>query len=295
MDEIGWIFRDYVFGAIYLLLCILASVNLGLSLRQLRTSYEARIWNTQTVFLFLICIQTFVRSWYFVLKGVARSVSSISDVLLTVMGSIPAILYFSTFSILVYYWANMYHLVSGGRRRIARYFFLANLLCYSTSIVCLTLYWCFTDDDQALIGSIYGYTIATYALILALVYLLYGWRLYGILSTVAERSGVDKGFVLWNVGVVTAVCMTCFTFRAIFIYIFNDTISERYWFSIVYFFIAEIVPIMLMLTIYSKVPNSNRNDQSLTTPILGIRRPVGIARRPSYVGIGPAVSYGTYS
>lgn len=97
-------------------------------------------------------------------------------------------------------------------------------------------------------------------------FLVYGGRLFIMLKRFPiESAGRQKK--LYEVGVITAICCTCFLVRCIVAAAsaFNDNVDvdviDHPLGNLLYYMVAEIVPSALVLFVLRKLPSRRVSDQ----------------------------------
>ncbi|KAJ0568802.1 hypothetical protein HanHA300_Chr05g0158941 [Helianthus annuus] len=124
---------------------------------------------------------------------------------------VPGLLFFSTYTLLVLFWAEIYHQAKNlptGKLRIIYVSVNAGVYLIQG---CLWLYlWL---DDSSLVQFLGKIFVAVISLMAAVGFLLYGGRLFIMLRRFPiESKGRQKK--LHEVGSVTGICFTCFVVRS---------------------------------------------------------------------------------
>lgn len=212
-------------------------------------------WTTQKVFHLMNFIVNGVRAIVF---GFHKQVFLLHPrVLILVLLDLPGLLFFSTYTLLVLFWAEIYHQARSLPTDKLRIVYISvNAGMYFIQI-CLWIYlW--IDDSSAVefIGKIF---IAAVSFVAALGFLIYGGRLFFMLRRFPiESKGRRKK--LHEVGSVTAICFTCFLIRC-----FVDVLSafdedaslevvDHPVLNVIYYMLVEILPSALVLYILRKLP-----------------------------------------
>ncbi|OVA10555.1 protein of unknown function DUF1084 [Macleaya cordata] len=180
-----------------------------------------------------------------------------------VLLDLPGLLFFSTYTLLVLFWAEIYHQAS--KKFAARSLPTDKLRIVYISVncgvyliqVCLWVYLWINDNNVAeSVGKIF---IAVVSFIAALGFLVYGGRLFFMLRRFPiESKGRRKK--LHEVGSVTAVCFTCFLIRCFVVGLsaFDKDASldvlDHPVLNLIYYLLAEILPSALVLFILRKLP-----------------------------------------
>ncbi|XP_076941916.1 tobamovirus multiplication protein 1-like [Bidens hawaiensis] len=212
-------------------------------------------WTTQKVFHLMNFIVNGVRAVVF---GFHLQVFNLHPkVCIWMLLEIPGLLFFSTYTLLVLFWAEIYHqaknLPTGNLRII---YVSVNAGVYLIQ-GCLWLYlWL---DDSSLVQLIGKIFVAVISLMAAVGFLLYGGRLFIMLRRFPiESKGRQKK--LHEVGSVTGICFTCFLVRG-----FVDVVSafdsqasldvlDHPVLNFIFYMLVEILPSALVLYILRKLP-----------------------------------------
>jgi hypothetical protein len=180
-----------------------------------------------------------------------------------VLLDLPGLLFFSTYTLLVLFWAEIYHQARSLSTTALRPMFVAfNGVVYAVQIAL----WIFsgvtsTHSDPSGISRVLSCCfMAVVSLIAAAGFLVYGGRLFLMLRRFPiESRGRRKK--LREVGFVTAICATCFTLRAVIVaWAAIDQkdadldVMDHPLLNIVYFTACELVPSALVLYILRKLP-----------------------------------------
>ncbi|XP_051133935.1 tobamovirus multiplication protein 1 [Andrographis paniculata] len=212
-------------------------------------------WTTQKVFHLMNFIVNGVRAIVF---GLHRHVFLLHPKALSlVLLDLPGLLFFSTYTLLVLFWAEIYHQARSLPTDKLRFFYvLINAAIYVIQ-VCIWVYlWI---DDNSVIEFIGKIFIAVVSFIAALGFLLYGGRLFFMLRRFPiESKGRRKK--LHEVGSVTAICFTCFLIRCFMVVLSafdNDAslyVLDHPVLNLIYYMLVEILPSALVLYILRKLP-----------------------------------------
>ncbi|XP_022845606.1 tobamovirus multiplication protein 1-like isoform X2 [Olea europaea var. sylvestris] len=222
---------------------------------------------------------------YFTLCAACGLVSLVAVVLTLLLLDLPGLLFFSTYTLLVLFWAEIYHqscecshvaraisnsliLIIGQARslptdKLRIWYFSINGGIYFIQ-VCIWVYlW--IDDNSAVefLGKI---LIAVVSFIAALGFLLYGGRLFLMLRRFPiESKGRRKK--LHEVGSVTAICFICFLIRCFVVELsaFDSDASldvlDHPVLNLIYYTLDEILPSALVLYILRKLPQKKVSAQ----------------------------------
>ncbi|KAL5174926.1 Tobamovirus multiplication protein 1 [Glycine soja] len=195
-------------------------------------------WTTQKVFHLMNFVVNGLRA---VLFGFYRSVFAIRPKALEqVLMEVPGLLFFSTYTLLVLFWAEIYHQV------------------------CLWIYMSVSKTAAGLEAA--KLLLAVISFFAALAFLLYGGRLFFLLRRFPiESRGRQKK--LYEVGSVTSICCTCFLIRCALLALsaFDENsdldVLDHPILNLMYYLLVEIVPSALVLFILRKLPPRRVSDQ----------------------------------
>ncbi|KAK9862115.1 hypothetical protein WJX84_004548 [Apatococcus fuscideae] len=220
-------------------------------------------WTTQKVFHLLNAFVCALRCIVFAMRERVQHLHPLAAQ--AVLLDLPGLLFFSTYTLLVLFWAEIYHQARSLPTGALRPTFIAfNTVVYAIQISL----WVYTGMHGAAAQS-HDYQLARAAscIFLAVVsvaaaggFLLYGGRLFIMLRRFPiESRGRRKK--LREVGCVTAICATCFAVRALIVAwsaldrkdadldVLNHPLL-----NIVYYASVELVPSALVLYILRKLP-----------------------------------------
>lgn len=213
-------------------------------------------WTTQKVFHLMNFIVNGVRAVVF---GFHTQVFNLSPKVLTyVVLDLPGLLFFTTYTLLVLFWAEIYHQARSLPTDKLRIFYMGmNGAIYFVQ-VCIWIYlWI---DDNSVVEFVGKIFVAVVSFIAALGFLLYGGRLFFMLRRFPiESKGRRKK--LHEVGSVTAICFTCFLVRCFVVALSAfDTedasldVLDHPLLNLIYYTLVEILPSALVLYILRKLP-----------------------------------------
>ncbi|URE40305.1 Tobamovirus multiplication protein [Musa troglodytarum] len=230
-------------------------------------------WTTQKVFHFMNFVVNGVRAVVF---GFHKNVflfrprshmfrseisllkaSCFNQVFTLVLLDLPGILFFSTYTLLVLFWAEIYYQarsLPSDKLRIV--YIIVNCGIYVIQ-VCIWIYlWIHDNRIVESIGSIF---VAVLSFIAAVGFILYGGRLFCMLRRFPiESKGRQKK--LHEVGSVAAICFTCFLVRCCVVgsSAFDTDMSldvlNHPILDLIYYTLAEILPAALVLYVLRKLP-----------------------------------------
>ncbi|XP_058758813.1 tobamovirus multiplication protein 1-like [Vicia villosa] len=219
-------------------------------------------WTTQKVFHLMNFLVNGVRALIF---GLYESVFAIKPKAFEqVLMEVPGLLFFSTYTLLVLFWAEIYHQArSEPAQKLRPAYFSINGVVYFIQI-CL---WIYMSASKTATG--FGAAklfLAVISFCASLGFLLYGGRLFFLLRRFPiESRGRQKK--LYEVGSVTSICCTCFLIRCALLAVsaFHKEadldVLDHPILNLMYYLLVEIVPSALVLFILRKLPPKRVSDQ----------------------------------
>uniref|UniRef100_A0A1S4D9B5 Tobamovirus multiplication protein 1-like n=2 Tax=Nicotiana TaxID=4085 RepID=A0A1S4D9B5_TOBAC len=212
-------------------------------------------WTTQKVFHLMNFVVNGVRAIVF---GFHKQVFLFHPKVLTlVLLDLPGLLFFSAYTLLVLFWAEIYHQARSLPTDKLRTFYISvNGAIYFIQACIWAYLWINDNSTVEFIGKIF---IAVVSFIAALGFLLYGGRLFSMLRRFPiESKGRRKK--LHEVGSVTAICFTCFLIRC-FVVVLSAfdadatlDVLDHPVLNLIYYMLVEILPSALVLYILRKLP-----------------------------------------
>lgn len=212
-------------------------------------------WTTQKVFHFLNFLVNGVRAVVFVFR---RDVQKFQpEIVRHVLLDVPSLAFFTTYALLVLFWAEIYYQARAVSTDGLRPSFLTiNGVVYLIQIVLWLVIWWNPAPALVILSKMFFAGVSLFA---ALGFLLYGGRLFLMLQRFpVESKGRRKK--LQEVGYVTTICFTCFLIRCIMM-CFNafdkaadlDVLYHPVL-NFIYYLLVEILPSTLVLFILRKLP-----------------------------------------
>ncbi|XP_044497414.1 tobamovirus multiplication protein 1 isoform X1 [Mangifera indica] len=251
-DSSEW--QDGIFYTLCAAYALVSSVAL-IQLIRIELRVPEYGWTTQKVFHLMNFIVNGVRAIVF---GFHHEVFNLHPKVLTwVLLDLPGLLFFSTYTLLVLFWAEIYHQARSLPTDKLRIVYISiNAAIYFLQ-VCIWVYlWIDENTVVQLIGKLF---IAVVSFIAALGFLLYGGRLFFMLRRFPiESKGRRKK--LHEVGSVTAICFTCFLIRCFVVVLsaFDADASldvlDHPVLNLIYYMLVEVLPSALVLYILRKLP-----------------------------------------
>ncbi|CAH8353798.1 unnamed protein product [Eruca vesicaria subsp. sativa] len=212
-------------------------------------------WTTQKVFHFLNFLVNGVRALVFVFRRDAQNMQP--EILQHILLDIPSLAFFTTYALLVLFWAEIYYqarAVSTDGLRPS--FFTINAVVYVVQIVLWLVLWWKPVHVMVIISKMFFAGVSLFA---ALGFLLYGGRLFLMLQRFPVESKGRRN-KLQEVGYVTTICFTCFLIRCIMMCFnaFDDAadldVLDHPILNFIYYLLVEILPSSLVLFILRKLP-----------------------------------------
>lgn len=250
---------------IYYALCAAYSLVAAVALIQL-IRIQLRVpeygWTTQKIFHFMNVIVNGVRA---ILFGFHKDIFILRPKVLTVvLLDLPGLVFFSTYTLLVLFWAEIYYQarsLSTDSLRPAYYIINGGIYFIQA---CIWIYLGVEDNSAS--EAVAKLFFAVVSLFAALVFLFYGGRLFIMLRRFPiESKGRRKK--LNEVGFVTAICFTCFVVRCIVVAVsaFDKNadldVLDHPILNFIYYMLVEILPSALVLFILRKLPPKRMSNQ----------------------------------
>ncbi|KAI3755291.1 hypothetical protein L1987_55087 [Smallanthus sonchifolius] len=218
-------------------------------------------WTTQKVFHLMNFVVNGLRAVEFGFYwSVFHDKLKVLDMILL---DLPGLLFFSTYTLLVLFWAEIYHQArSLPSDKLRPAYFSVNGAVYFIQ-VCIWIFMRFSKGPLAIkIAEIFFSVISLCA---AVGFIIYGGSMFVMLRRFPiESRGRQKK--LHEVGFVTGICCTCFLIRCVMVAVsaFNKEadvhVRNHPILDLVYYMIVEIVPSALVLFILRKLPPKRMSD-----------------------------------
>ncbi|KAL1567745.1 E3 ubiquitin-protein ligase tom1 [Salvia divinorum] len=246
--------QDGIFFTLCAVYALLSSVAL-IQLIRIELRVPEYGWTTQKVFHLMNFVVNGVRAVVF---GFHKQVFFLNPKALTlVLLDLPDLLFFSTYTLLVLFWAEIYHQARSLPTDKLRIFYISiNGAIYIIQF-CIWLY--LGLDENVIVQFIGKIFIAVVSVIAALGFVIYGGRLFFMLRRFPiESKGRRKK--LHEVGSVTAICFTCFLIRCFVVLLsafYSDASLDVMYhpvLNLIYYMLVEILPSALVLFILRKLP-----------------------------------------
>ncbi|XP_010554349.1 PREDICTED: protein TOM THREE HOMOLOG 1 isoform X3 [Tarenaya hassleriana] len=254
------VWQDRIFHVLAVLYGIVSFVAL-IQLVRIQLRVPEYGWTTQKVFHFLNFLVNGVRAVVFVFR---RDVQYLHpEILQHILLDIPSLAFFTTYALLVLFWAEIYYqsfLMEQARAvstdGLRPSFFTINAVVYVVQIALWLIMWWKPVHVMVVLSKVFFAGVSLFA---ALGFLLYGGRLFLMLQRFpVESKGRRKK--LQEVGYVTTICFTCFLIRCIMMCVdaFDSAadldVLDHPILNFVYYLLVEILPSSLVLFILRKLP-----------------------------------------
>lgn len=248
------LWQDRIFHILAALYGIVAAVAL-IQLVRIQLRVPEYGWTTQKVFHFLNFVVNGVRASVFVFR---RDVQKLQpEIAQHVLLDLPSLVFFTTYALLVLFWAEIYYQARAVSTDGLRPSFLTiNAVVYVIQIALWFISWWKPIPAVIILSKIFFAGVSLFA---ALGFLLYGGRLFLMLQRFpVESKGRRKK--LQEVGYVTTICFSCFLIRCIMVClnVFDKAadldVLDHPILNLIYYLLVEILPSCLVLFILRKLP-----------------------------------------
>ncbi|XP_017224833.1 tobamovirus multiplication protein 1 [Daucus carota subsp. sativus] len=219
-------------------------------------------WTTQKVFHMMNFAVNGIRAVQFGLYKIVFHIKPKAfDIIIL---DLPGLLFFSTYTLLVLFWAEIYHQArSLPIDKLRPAYFIINAFIYFIQ-VCIWTYMRISRSAAAV--ELARLFFAVMSLCAALGFMVYGGRLFIMLRRFPiESRGRQKK--LHEVGFVTGICCTCFLIRCLMATVsaFDEDadydVLNHPIVDLIYYTMVEILPSALVLFILRKLPPKRVSEQ----------------------------------
>jgi len=220
-------------------------------------------FSTQKSFFTLLCSTAIFRTFFFFIVPLATTgdfgISKFDNPYLTILDDFGCLVFFSSFSLLILFWAEIIYHARNKRliysSKVKPAFHLLIFLIYALQIAIWVLLSTIARSYFHYVDVIDHCYYSFISLIAFAGFVYFGGKLYIMLQRNPIESAGRKN-KMREVLLVTAICAFCFIARAIaFLVITLDTPLETNMYSVIIFYtIAEVVPAILVLFILRKLP-----------------------------------------
>ncbi|KAJ3688727.1 hypothetical protein LUZ61_017891 [Rhynchospora tenuis] len=251
--------------AVYYFLCAayaLVSIVALIQLIRIQVRVPEYGWTTQKVFHLMNFIVNGVRAVVF---GFHDEVFLLRPkVIALILLDLPSLLFFTTFTLLVLFWAEIYHQARNlptDKLRIT--YIIVNSVIY---VIQIGIWIYLVIDDSDIIATVGKIFMSVISFLAALGFLIYGGRIFVMLwKFPIESRGRRKK--VQEVGSVTAICFTCFLIRCVVIGVsaFKSSLCldvlNHLILDLFFYLVTEILPSALVLYILRKLPTKRISGQ----------------------------------
>ncbi|KAK9096447.1 hypothetical protein Sjap_021944 [Stephania japonica] len=219
-------------------------------------------WSTQKVFHFMNFLVNGSRA---ILFGFYKSLYLLRpQVLEMILVDLPSLIFFSTYTLLVLFWAEIYYQArSLSTNKLRPTYLTINGMMYFFQ-ACI---WLYVRISHKLVAvKVAKLFLSVVSFVGALGFMIYGGRLFCMLRRFPIESKGRRN-KLTEVGSVTAICCTCFMIRFIMVMVSayqknaDLYVINHYILNFFYYLLVEIVPSSLVLYILRKLPPKRISDQ----------------------------------
>ncbi|XP_041013379.1 tobamovirus multiplication protein 3 [Juglans microcarpa x Juglans regia] len=248
------VWQDRIFHVLAALYGVVAAVALVQLIRiQLRVPEYG--WTTQKVFHFLNFLVNGVRSLVFIFRRELQKIQP--EIVQHVLLDMPSLAFFTTYALLVLFWAEIYYQARAASTDGLRPSFITiNAVVYAVQIALWLILWWKPVRVVVILSKMFFAGVSLFA---ALGFLVYGGRLFLMLQRFpVESKGRRKK--LQEVGYVTTICFSCFLVRCVMMCLsaFDKAadldVLDHPVLNLIYYLLVEILPSCLVLFILRKLP-----------------------------------------
>ncbi|XP_020691163.1 tobamovirus multiplication protein 1 isoform X2 [Dendrobium catenatum] len=194
---------------------------------------------------------------YYTLCGCYCFTSLVALVLEIALFDLPSLLFFSTYTLLVLFWAEIYHQArSQPADKLRPAYIIINTIVY---VIQIWIWVYIKASPRSIAGDMAKLFLSVLSFFAALGFLIYGGRLFLMLWRFPiESKGRSKK--LNEVGYLTGICSTCFLIRCIMVAISecdkdaDIDVLDHPILNFVYYMLVEILPSSIALFILRKLP-----------------------------------------
>ncbi|KAF6148729.1 hypothetical protein GIB67_019337 [Kingdonia uniflora] len=177
---------------------------------------------------------------------------------------LPGLLFFSTYTLLVLFWAEIYHQArSLPISKLRPAYIIINVLVYVIQVGI----WIYAGAGRTSVAlEVAKIFFSVISFIAAVGFVIYGGKLFYMLRRFPIESKGRRN-KLNEVGFVTGICCTCFLIRCFVVALsaFDKDadldVLDHPVLNFIYYMVVEIVPSALVLFILRKLPPKRVSDQ----------------------------------
>jgi hypothetical protein len=212
-------------------------------------------WTTQKVFFLLNFLVSAVRSVIFALRPDVQKIKP--AVLQHVLLDLPGLAFFTTYVLLVLFWAEIYYQARAmSTDGLKPTFYIINAVVYSVQIALWSLLWWMPIQPMLVLCKLF---LSGVSLLAAFGFVLYGGRLFMMLQQYPKESQ-GRARKMKEVISVAIICSTCFLVKCIMMcfsafYESADLdVMNHPILNFSYYLLVELLPSALVLIILRKLP-----------------------------------------
>jgi len=246
--------------ALYGVLGIACAVSVVYSLRE----SDVRRYRTQQWFHLFLGSFVAVRLVWFALKA-----AKADEVITFTLNRLGLTLYFTAFTLVLFYWVENYHKTYVSSHEFLPRFFWAFVGCnavmyiYETIIISIFIAGAHTEEGNP-VYEVSIYTIIALSFVVSFSFFIYGFRLYFRYKFSQDFESADVGHSteLIKIFLCTIVFCACFLVRGIaFLYrpITKHRMNEEAFFAIGYF-IPELIPSFVEFYVIRTIKQQDRQQ-----------------------------------
>jgi len=174
------------------------------------------------------------------------------------LDDLPGCLFFSSYSLLILFWAEIYHHARNQSKNSSYFlrpvFVALNIFVYIAEI-CIWVLFVTLPEERDWVDLAQGLYFSVVYAALCLGFIVYGCNLFFMLRRCPIVSRVRRN-KLREVASVTIICTLCFIAR-LFLQFWGNvtpTVQLHFWFVAGYYTIVEVIPTSMVLFILRKLP-----------------------------------------
>eukprot|EP00210_Caulerpa_lentillifera_P007939 g7578.t1 len=182
-----------------------------------------------------------------------------SYVLHFVIFDLPSLLFLTTYTLWVLFWAEIYHQSESNEiRKFRPYFIIANLAIYQFQ----GFLWLLTipDSSRDIVRYISAIWLAILFTLASIGFIIYGRCLFLILKQLPESSH-GQNRKLNDIASIASICAFAFALRSVFLFLyvinkhdFDVDLMHNGILNIVFYLLCEVLPTISVLIILHRLP-----------------------------------------
>jgi len=248
----------FILAGVYSLLIVLPFIQL---VRITRTGIPTCKPTTQKTFLAMLCCTAAFRTSFFLVVPLTNrhdtfNITEFSDALLTILDDLGCLVFFTTFTLLILFWAEITLLARNRRsvysKRVRPLYFILIAFVY---IVQIAIWITIVSTSKPVVDQVDNIFYCLISLVAAVGFFYFGGHLYLMLKNNPIESAGRKS-KLREVLYITAICTICFVGRSILYVVltFEPSLSVNPVTVAVYYVVSEILPAFIVLFVLRKLP-----------------------------------------